>query len=194
MKRGTATPPRKFWRTLAQLRPGFRRRQQHNASRPMARMSQSRTKLAAFLVPTPRVNLTRYHGVYAPNHRLREPVTPARRGRRDAGPADEAAPARQVSMTPGSSPGRAMGATLEARVQDRHLDLRALWWCAEGDREHRRSSGGQPDPCASGAARRARDASLQSVRTRAAASGMTGPEGTRLTVFSSDLRRDARLV
>ena len=72
----------------------------------MARMSQSRTKLAAFLVPTPRVNLTRYHGVYAPNHRLREPVTPARRGRRDAGPADEAAPARHVSMTPDQVRGR----------------------------------------------------------------------------------------
>ena len=28
----------------------------------------------------------------------------------------------------------------------------------------------------------------------AAAGGMTGPEGTRLTVLSSDLRRDARLV
>ena len=30
-------------------------------------------RLAA-LVPTPRVNLTRYHGVFAPNHRLREQV------------------------------------------------------------------------------------------------------------------------
>ena len=34
------------------------------------------------LVPTLRVNLTRYHRVFAPNHRLREQVTPARRGRR----------------------------------------------------------------------------------------------------------------
>ena len=40
-------------------------------------------RLAA-LVPTPRVNLTRYHGVFAPNHRLRVQVTPAKRGRRDA--------------------------------------------------------------------------------------------------------------
>lgn len=45
----------------------------------------------------PRVNLTRYHGVFAPNHRLREQVTPARRGRRHAETAD--APARHVSMT-----------------------------------------------------------------------------------------------
>ena len=37
-------------------------------------------RLAA-LVPKPRVNLTRYHGVLAPNHRLRGLVTPARRGR-----------------------------------------------------------------------------------------------------------------
>ena len=33
------------------------------------------------LVPKPRVNLTRYHGVLAPNHRLRGDVTPARRGK-----------------------------------------------------------------------------------------------------------------
>jgi hypothetical protein len=37
-------------------------------------------RLAA-LVPKPRVNLTRYHGVLAPNHRWRGLVTPARRGR-----------------------------------------------------------------------------------------------------------------
>ena len=55
-------------------------------------------RLAA-LVPTPRVNLTRYHGVFAPNHRLREQVTPARRGRRKAETADQPAPARHVSMT-----------------------------------------------------------------------------------------------
>jgi hypothetical protein len=37
-------------------------------------------RLAA-LVPTPRVNLTRYHGVLAPNHSWREWITPARRGK-----------------------------------------------------------------------------------------------------------------
>ena len=36
------------------------------------------------LVPNPRANLTRYHGVFAPNHHWRERVTPARRGRRQA--------------------------------------------------------------------------------------------------------------
>ena len=39
-------------------------------------------RLAA-LVPKPRVNLTRYHGVFAPNSALRHQVTPAKRGRQD---------------------------------------------------------------------------------------------------------------
>jgi hypothetical protein len=37
-------------------------------------------RLAA-LVPKPRVNLTRFHGVFAPNSRDRARVTPAKRGR-----------------------------------------------------------------------------------------------------------------
>ena len=37
-------------------------------------------RLAA-LVPKPRVNLTRFHGVLAPNHRWRGEVTPAGRGK-----------------------------------------------------------------------------------------------------------------
>ena len=37
-------------------------------------------RLAA-LVPKPRVNLTRYHGILAPNHRWRGLVTPAKRGK-----------------------------------------------------------------------------------------------------------------
>ena len=65
------------------------RRKRHNDF--MARL--------ASLVPTPRVNLTRYHGVFAPNHRLRELVRPAQRGRRKAQTTDEPAPARHVSMT-----------------------------------------------------------------------------------------------
>ena len=54
-------------------------------------------RLAA-LVPTPRVNLTRYHGVFAPNHRLREQVTRAGRGRRDAETAEEVAPYVAMSV------------------------------------------------------------------------------------------------
>jgi len=40
------------------------------------------SRLAA-LVPKPRVNLTRYHGVFAPNSHHRAWVTPVRRGRGD---------------------------------------------------------------------------------------------------------------
>ncbi|AQA17153.1 hypothetical protein BST95_01890 [Halioglobus japonicus] len=35
----------------------------------------------AALAPKPRINLTRYHGVLAPNHRWRGEVTPAGRGK-----------------------------------------------------------------------------------------------------------------
>jgi Putative transposase len=42
------------------------------------------------LVPKPRVNLTRFHGVFAPNSKFRSQVAPARRGkRRTRQPADE---------------------------------------------------------------------------------------------------------
>jgi hypothetical protein len=44
-------------------------------------------RLAA-LAPKPRVNLTRYHGVLAPNHRWRGLVTPAKRGKGAMRPVD----------------------------------------------------------------------------------------------------------
>jgi hypothetical protein len=40
----------------------------------------------ATLVPKPRVNLTRFHGVFAPNSALRRQVTTARRGWQDKSP------------------------------------------------------------------------------------------------------------
>jgi hypothetical protein len=59
-------------------------------------------KLAA-LVPKPRVNLTRFHGVFAPNSKHRVLVTPARRGKgsqKVAEDQDEKTPAqRHVAMT-----------------------------------------------------------------------------------------------
>jgi hypothetical protein len=59
-------------------------------------------KLAA-LVPKPRVNLTRYHGIFAPNSKHRVWVTPARRGKSNwkvAADQDEKTPAqRHVAMT-----------------------------------------------------------------------------------------------
>ena len=58
-------------------------------------------RLAA-LVPTPRVNVTRYHGVFAPNSQYRAWVTPGKRGKRQkTNAADEPqTPAeRRASMT-----------------------------------------------------------------------------------------------
>jgi len=56
----------------------------------------------AALVPKPRVNLTRFHGVFAPNSQHRAWVTPARRGKgKKARVSDElSTPAeRRASMT-----------------------------------------------------------------------------------------------
>jgi hypothetical protein len=61
-------------------------------------------RLAA-LVPTPRMHLTRYHGVFAPHSQYRAAVTPAQRGRGAATPpvsgADQAKPSppRHVAMS-----------------------------------------------------------------------------------------------
>jgi len=57
-------------------------------------------RLAA-LVPPPRVNLTRFHGVFAPNSRLRARVTPGRRGRgrQRPGTDDAAAALRRRAMS-----------------------------------------------------------------------------------------------
>jgi hypothetical protein len=58
-------------------------------------------RLAA-LVPPPRVHLTRYHGVFAPNAALRAAITPAGRGQGASGSSVEAAGppvARHVAMS-----------------------------------------------------------------------------------------------
>ncbi len=59
-------------------------------------------RLAA-LVPKPRVNLTRFHGVFAPNSKLRAQVTPAKRGKgrqRAAAGSEEKTPAeKHAAMT-----------------------------------------------------------------------------------------------
>ena len=60
-------------------------------------------RLAA-LVPPPRVNLTRYHGVFAPNSQHRALVTPGKRGKgnktQDADETQEQTPfERRASMT-----------------------------------------------------------------------------------------------
>ncbi len=56
----------------------------------------------AVLVPRPRVNLTRFHGVFAPNSKHRAQVTPARRGKGNPGKVSDEpqTPAeRRASMT-----------------------------------------------------------------------------------------------
>jgi hypothetical protein len=55
-------------------------------------------RLAA-LVPKPRVNLTRFHGVFAPNSSLRSKVTPGGRARRRRGDTPKTASERRVAMT-----------------------------------------------------------------------------------------------
>jgi len=74
-------------------------------------------KLAA-LVPKPRVNLTRFHGVFAPNSKHRVQVTPAKRGKGGKPPctdntADQTAPERHVAMTWAQRLKRVFGSDIE---------------------------------------------------------------------------------
>ncbi len=55
-------------------------------------------RMLAAVVPKPRVNLTRYHGVFAPNSRLREQVTPGRRAGHCRGDAAKVASERHAAM------------------------------------------------------------------------------------------------
>jgi hypothetical protein len=55
-------------------------------------------RLAA-LVPSPGVNLTRYHGVFAPNHRLRAQIVPSKRGRGGSGEGQGSAVPKHAAMT-----------------------------------------------------------------------------------------------
>ena len=56
-------------------------------------------RLAA-LVPSPRVNLTRFHGVFAPNHRLRARIVPAQGARAVVQvPSEARAAPRHVAMS-----------------------------------------------------------------------------------------------
>lgn len=64
-------------------------------------LEQNAARLAA-LVPKPRVNLTRFHGVFAPNSKHRALVTPAKRGRgnkRHSGREEKTPAERRAAMT-----------------------------------------------------------------------------------------------
>ena len=71
-------------------------------------------RLAA-LVPSPGVNLTRYHGVYAPNHRLRARIVPGQRGcgAADAAGQDSAVP-KHAAMTWAQRLKRVFGIEIES--------------------------------------------------------------------------------
>ena len=58
----------------------------------------------ASLIPKPRVNLTRFHGIFAPNSKYRALVTPAQRGKGNKvkipkGTQDQTPAEKQASMT-----------------------------------------------------------------------------------------------
>lgn len=59
-----------------ELKTPYRNRTTHVIFQPLDFI----VKLAA-LVPKPRVNLTRFHGVFAPNSKHRGQITPAKRGK-----------------------------------------------------------------------------------------------------------------
>ena len=85
-------------------------------------------RLAA-LVPKPRVNLTRFHGVFAPNSKHRVLVTPAKRGKgsklKSPDEAKDKTPAeRRAAMT--CTRGH-KGATPETGVQHRCIGLPKVW-------------------------------------------------------------------
>jgi hypothetical protein len=93
-------------------------------------------KLAA-LVPKPRVNLTRFHGVFAgapdrPNSKHRSHVTPARRGKDNPSQSqdDKTPEQRHKAMT--CTRGH-KGATPKAGVQHRRVDLSEMRRRSQGD-------------------------------------------------------------
>ena len=118
------------------------------------------------LVPKPRANLTRFHGVFASNSAHRARVTPAKRGKGNkasASPAPEdPTPAeRRAAMTGFCScktgihaiHGNNLGAALEGCVQHRHRDLQELRRHRQDHRLLRRSAGHQEDSHPPGAQR-----------------------------------------
>ena len=110
----------------------------------------------AALVPRPRINLTRYHGVFAPSSPMRRAIvpTPASARRRRKLKDSAAAPAtRQCSPTEFTqrlqrSAHRAadLGAAIEARIRNRHHPLPALRRAAAGHCGRHRSRPHPQDP------------------------------------------------
>jgi hypothetical protein len=93
------------WRDRAACRLDHRNQGQHSKRR-YVRDDHPLDFLArlASLIPSPRVNLTRFHGVFSANHRLRAQVVPGQRGRGDGqaqapGAGEKGPLPRHVAMT-----------------------------------------------------------------------------------------------
>jgi len=95
-------------------------------------------RLAA-LVPRPRLNLTRFHGVFAPNFKHRSRIVP----RRPAGTVDCDQPVAPMSwpfphipVLHGTGTSCPMDATPQACFRHRYRDLSRLWRNITGHRLH----------------------------------------------------------
>jgi hypothetical protein len=71
------------------------------------------SRLAA-LVPSPGVNLTRYHGVFAANHRLRAQIVPGQRDRAGSGEGQGSAVPKHAAMTWAQRLKRVFGIEIES--------------------------------------------------------------------------------
>ena len=99
-------------------------------------------RLAA-LVPKPRVNLTRFHGVFAPNSKHRARVTPAKRGRGRPACQELGSGGAHASRTPCRDD---LGAAPEAGLRDRYRDLPGLRRGGANHRLYRGSRRHREDP------------------------------------------------
>ena len=97
----------------ARRRHGF-----NNQLSPVEYEEQYEKRLAA-LVPKPRVNLTRFHGVFSPHSKLREYVVPQHPVEEQENPKPKAY----------SRPSRVrMGAAAQACIRHRNREMREVWW------------------------------------------------------------------
>jgi len=71
-------------------------------------------------VPKPRVNLTRFHGVFAPNSKNRALVTKAARGKGAKPGVSDKEQEKNAGATPGC---HKMGATSETGIRHQHRNM-----------------------------------------------------------------------
>jgi len=110
----------------------------------------------AVRVRKPRVNLTRFHGVFDPNSHLRSQVTPAKRGKRTADEANTLAQ-RRAAMTWAKSLKRVFKIDIEFSFFDAPNRLMGLPYC--------RPKVGGPGGCCTRTIRLAQVGNLMPVNT-----------------------------